>query len=246
MTIINNASVPAPGPLGYCAKHLARATRAPTTSLVDGTSSCDRCTVEQYVTADNAEQRCTISPWPRGSRPAATRDNRRCRESPRDERRAVRPRVDLSRESPGQCAARLAHVQHAHGSPHSGVGPVQTVTVGPVEVDTATLKYAPVFPDRFGCLADARAFCEAFFSYYNHEHRHSGIGLHTPPRCTTAPPPKSEPSGPPPSRPPTRPTPPASGTAVPSRRSCPPQRGSTSPARRPSSRATKTILSHAA
>jgi putative transposase len=43
-----------------------------------------------------------------------------------------------------------------------------------------TLKYAPVFPDRFGCLADARAFCEQFFAYYNHEHRHSGLGLHTP------------------------------------------------------------------
>ena len=43
-----------------------------------------------------------------------------------------------------------------------------------------TLKYAPVFPDSFGSLADARAFCEAFFTYYNHEHRHSGIGLHTP------------------------------------------------------------------
>jgi putative transposase len=27
-------------------------------------------------------------------------------------------------------------------------------------------------------LADARTFCEAFFGYYNHEHRHSGIGLH--------------------------------------------------------------------
>jgi putative transposase len=43
-----------------------------------------------------------------------------------------------------------------------------------------TLKYAPVFPDAFGSLADARTFCEAFFGYYNHEHRHSGIGLHTP------------------------------------------------------------------
>ncbi|WP_425596881.1 transposase [Serinicoccus marinus] len=43
-----------------------------------------------------------------------------------------------------------------------------------------TLKYAPVFPDRFGSLADARAFGEEFFAYYNHEHRHSGIGLHTP------------------------------------------------------------------
>jgi len=43
-----------------------------------------------------------------------------------------------------------------------------------------TMKYAPVFPDRFGSLAGARAFCEAFFGYYNHEHRHSRIGLHTP------------------------------------------------------------------
>ena len=43
-----------------------------------------------------------------------------------------------------------------------------------------TLKYCPAFPDRFGSIADARAFCEQFFSYYNHGHRHSGIGLHTP------------------------------------------------------------------
>jgi len=32
----------------------------------------------------------------------------------------------------------------------------------------------------FGSLQDARAFCGVFFTYYNHEHRHSGIGLHTP------------------------------------------------------------------
>jgi putative transposase len=43
-----------------------------------------------------------------------------------------------------------------------------------------TLKYAPAFPENFGSLADARAFGERFFGYYNHEHRHSGIGLHTP------------------------------------------------------------------
>ncbi len=43
-----------------------------------------------------------------------------------------------------------------------------------------TLKYAPVFPEAFGSLADARAFCASIFGYYNHEHHHSGIGLHTP------------------------------------------------------------------
>jgi len=43
-----------------------------------------------------------------------------------------------------------------------------------------TLKYRPGFPDRFGCLEDARAFCRVFFPWYNTEHRHSGIGLLTP------------------------------------------------------------------
>jgi putative transposase len=43
-----------------------------------------------------------------------------------------------------------------------------------------TLKYCPAFPDRFGSIHDARAFCQRFVSYYNHDHRHSGIGLHTP------------------------------------------------------------------
>jgi putative transposase len=43
-----------------------------------------------------------------------------------------------------------------------------------------TLKYAPVFPDRFGSLSDAKAFCHTFFGYYNTEHRHSALGLHTP------------------------------------------------------------------
>lgn len=48
------------------------------------------------------------------------------------------------------------------------------------EAQFKTLKYCPAFPERFGSIEDARAFCEAFFSYYCHEHRHSGIGYHTP------------------------------------------------------------------
>ena len=43
-----------------------------------------------------------------------------------------------------------------------------------------TLEYVPDFPERFGSLADARAFCDRFLPAYNHEHRHSGIGMHTP------------------------------------------------------------------
>ncbi len=43
-----------------------------------------------------------------------------------------------------------------------------------------TLKYRPGFPERFGCIEDARAYCVDFFAWYNGEHYHSGLGLHTP------------------------------------------------------------------
>jgi putative transposase len=43
-----------------------------------------------------------------------------------------------------------------------------------------TLKYMPEFPDRFGSIEDARAFCQQFFPWYNTEHHHSGIALLTP------------------------------------------------------------------
>jgi len=48
------------------------------------------------------------------------------------------------------------------------------------EAQFKTLKYCPEFPDRFGSYEDALGFCHRFFGYYNHEHRHSGIGLMTP------------------------------------------------------------------
>jgi putative transposase len=48
------------------------------------------------------------------------------------------------------------------------------------EAQFKTLKYRPTFPDRFGSLADARNWCDRFFAWCNTEHRHSGIGWHTP------------------------------------------------------------------
>jgi putative transposase len=48
------------------------------------------------------------------------------------------------------------------------------------EAQFKTMKYFPTFPRRFGSLASARSFCAGFFEHYNHEHRHSGIALHTP------------------------------------------------------------------
>jgi putative transposase len=43
-----------------------------------------------------------------------------------------------------------------------------------------TLKYCPTFPKRFAGIDHARCFTDVFFDHYNHQHRHSGIGLHTP------------------------------------------------------------------
>jgi putative transposase len=43
-----------------------------------------------------------------------------------------------------------------------------------------TMKYRPEFPERFGSIEDARAFCQSFFPWYNKEHYHSGLGLMTP------------------------------------------------------------------
>ena len=48
------------------------------------------------------------------------------------------------------------------------------------EAQFKTLKYRPDFPERFGSIQDARAFCHSFFAWYNTEHRHGGLGLLTP------------------------------------------------------------------
>ena len=48
------------------------------------------------------------------------------------------------------------------------------------EAHFKTLKYRPGFPARFDTIQHAREFCRTFFDWYNHAHRHSGIGLMTP------------------------------------------------------------------
>ena len=65
-------------------------------------------------------------------------------------------------------------VTKSHSRPH-------TSTDNPYsEAQFKTLKYRPEFPDRFENIEQARDFCRGFFHWYNHEHRHSGIGLMTP------------------------------------------------------------------
>ena len=48
------------------------------------------------------------------------------------------------------------------------------------EAINKTLKYCPAFPGNFTSIYDSRVFLRDFFTYYNHDHRHSGIGLYTP------------------------------------------------------------------
>ncbi|WP_433450418.1 transposase [Streptomyces sp. CA-142005] len=48
------------------------------------------------------------------------------------------------------------------------------------EAHFKTTKYMSDYPERFDSLAHAREWFEAIIAYYNHAHRHSGIGWHTP------------------------------------------------------------------
>ena len=115
------------------------------------------------------------------------------------------------------------HISQSHSRPHvSNDNPFS-------EAQFKTLKYCPAFPGEFGSLPDARAFSEAFFTYYNNEHRHSGIGLHTPASVHdgTATQIQARRALVPSSRP-TPPAPAGSG-GHPNHRRCQPESGSTSP-----------------
>jgi len=48
------------------------------------------------------------------------------------------------------------------------------------EAQFKTMKYRPNYPDRFDSLDHARSWARVFFTWYNHEHHHTGLGLMTP------------------------------------------------------------------
>ncbi len=66
------------------------------------------------------------------------------------------------------------NIAQSHSRPHVSDGNPCS------EAQFKTLKYCPAFPGQFGSIQDANVFCDAFFTYYNTEHRHSGIAMHTP------------------------------------------------------------------
>lgn len=66
------------------------------------------------------------------------------------------------------------HVDRSHSRPRvSNDNPFS-------ESQFKTLKYCPNYPGRFADIESGRAWCRSFFGWYNHDHRHEGIGLFTP------------------------------------------------------------------
>jgi putative transposase len=64
-------------------------------------------------------------------------------------------------------------VTQSHSRPHvSNDNPYS-------ESQFKTMKYRPAFPARFASIEHARAHCQDFFPWYNNEHHHGGLGLHT-------------------------------------------------------------------
>ena len=81
--------------------------------------------------------------------------------------------TSMTSKGVGQLLADLG-VTKTHSRPHiSNDNPYS-------EAHFRTLKYRPDFPQQFGAIEDAKAFCRSFFEWYNHDHYHSGIALLTP------------------------------------------------------------------
>jgi len=81
--------------------------------------------------------------------------------------------TSMASKTVAQLLADLA-VGKSHSRPHcSNDNPFS-------EAQFKTLKYRPGFPERFGSLEHARQHARVFYTWYNTDHRHSGIGYHTP------------------------------------------------------------------
>jgi putative transposase len=85
--------------------------------------------------------------------------------------------ADRGNAMTSKCVAQLLcdlGVAKTHSRPHvSDDNPFS-------EAQFKTVKYHPTYPERFGSLADARAWARPFFAWYNHEHHHTALGLLTP------------------------------------------------------------------
>jgi len=79
----------------------------------------------------------------------------------------------MKAKTTGQLLADLG-VTKSHSRPHvSNDNPFS-------ESHFKTFKYRPGFPERFGSQQDALSWSRRFFTWYNQDHRHSGIAMLTP------------------------------------------------------------------
>ena len=81
---------------------------------------------------------------------------------------------------PSMTSKTVAHLMADLGITKSHSRPYTSTDNPFSESQIRTMKYHPEFPDRFGCVQDARAFGQTFFNWYNFDHHHSGIGYLTP------------------------------------------------------------------
>ena len=114
------------------------------------------------------------------------------------------------------------------------------------ESNFKTLKYRPEFPAGFDDIDRARGHCRVFVDWYNHVHRHSGIGLMTPAAVHHGHAKNCMPTAPSCSMPPTSSTRNGLSASCRSRGSCRPPPGSTSRPIQRRSRRNYTKASHRA
>ena len=100
--------------------------------------------------------------------------DRAAADHPQDPDAARRPRRAAARQAGRFPARRPRHHEDTFSRPYTSSDNPYS------EANFKTLKYRPEFPARFDDIEHARAHCRAFFDWYNHAHRHSGIGLMTP------------------------------------------------------------------
>ena len=114
-------------------------------------------------------------PRERPAREGADRaGHRAAADHPQDPDAARRPRLRRSAPSRSRSSSRTSASRNTHSRPYTSSDNPYS------EANFKTLKYRPEFPDRFDDIEHARAHCRGFFDWYNHPHRHSGIGLMTP------------------------------------------------------------------
>lgn len=165
---------PAPGPSSWprgrtsCGARISRNSRVPPRGPG---STCTSCSTSSAATCRAGwSPRPRAPPSPSGSSPTRS-----------PSRASLRARSPSTPIGAARCAPRRSRsCSPTSGSPRVMAGPTPPTTTRIPRPSSRRSSPAPAFPARFGSIEDARALYRRFFTWYNEEHRHSGIGLMTP------------------------------------------------------------------